>query len=66
VAPCTGDCNRDDAVSINELITGVNIALGALPVSACAPFQNAAGMVDIARLIAGVNSALNGCAPGPL
>jgi hypothetical protein len=30
---CVGDCNGDGEVTINELITGVNIALGATPVS---------------------------------
>ena len=29
---CVGDCNGDGTVTINELITGVNIALGSAPV----------------------------------
>jgi len=48
-------------VSINELIIGVNIALGSQPVSACPAFENAQGQVDIAQLIKGVSAALNGC-----
>jgi hypothetical protein len=51
-------------VNISDLITGVNIALGNLPVSACPAFENAQGMVDIAQLIKGVNNALNGCSVG--
>jgi hypothetical protein len=64
-AQCVGDCNGDGMVSINELILGVNIALGLQPVTACPAFQNAQGMVDIAQLIKGVNNALNGCPATP-
>jgi hypothetical protein len=49
-------------VTINELLLGVNIALGSLPVTACRAFENAQGTVDIAQLIKAVNAALNGCA----
>ena len=60
--PCTGDCNGDGMVTINELITGVNIALGSQPPSACPIFDaNSNGQVEINELIAGVNNALNGC-----
>ena len=64
-AQCVGDCNGDGMVSINELIIGVNIALGSQPVSACPAFANDQGEVDIAQLIKGVNSALNGCPATP-
>ena len=59
---CTGDCDGNGRVAINQLILGVNIALGLQPVAACPAFANAQGMVDIAQLIQGVNNALNGCA----
>jgi hypothetical protein len=58
---CTGDCNDDGMVSIDELITGVNIALTALPVSACPALEDTNGEVDIAQLITAVDNALNGC-----
>jgi hypothetical protein len=64
-AQCVGDCNGDGEVTINELITGVNIALGSQPVSACPAFANDQGVVDIAQLIKGVNNALNGCPATP-
>jgi hypothetical protein len=51
-------------VKISDLITGVNIALGSLPVSACPAFENAEGTVDIAQLVQGVSNALNGCSLG--
>jgi CSLREA domain-containing protein len=60
-APCTGDCNGSGNVSINELIIGVDIALGTMPASACPAFENAEGMVAIAELIKGVNNSLTGC-----
>jgi hypothetical protein len=62
---CTGDCNGDGMVTINELILGVNIALGSQPVSACPAFDCEGNqMVPINCLIQGVNNALNGCGGG--
>jgi hypothetical protein len=59
---CTGDCSGDGAVAINELIVGVNIALGNAAVSTCAAFDaDAGGDVTINELIGAVNNALNGC-----
>ena len=59
---CAGDCDGDRMVVINELVLGVNIALGAQPVSACAAFDgNSDGSVVINELITGVNNALAGC-----
>lgn len=61
-AGCTGDCNGDGLVSIAELITGVNIALGQRPVADCTAFdRDANGAISIAELVAGVNNALAGC-----
>src|SRR5258708_6227129 len=60
-AQCVGDCNSDGTVSINELITGVNIALGVQGPSTCLAFQNQSGGVDISQLLKGVNNALGSC-----
>ncbi|MBX3024259.1 hypothetical protein KF840_05035 [bacterium] len=61
--PCVGDCNHDGTIAVNELITGVNIALGNSDVSTCRSFDtNGDGSVAVNELIAGVNAALNGCA----
>ncbi len=62
-AQCVGDCGGDGAVSISDLVTGVNIALGSQPVSACQAFANQQNEVTIAQLIQGVNNALAGCPP---
>jgi len=64
-AQCAGDCNGDGQVAINELITGVNIALGSAAVSACpAVDANGDGQVAINELIGAVNNALSGCPSG--
>jgi len=60
--PCVGDCNDDREVTIDELITGVNVALGAFAVTACEAFDAGQdGEVTIDELMLGVNNALNGC-----
>jgi hypothetical protein len=64
LGPCVGDCDHGGTVTINELITGVNIALGSLPVTACPAFENAQETVDIAQLIKAVDVALNECSRG--
>jgi hypothetical protein len=49
-------------VTIDDLIRGVNIALGIAPISNCPAFDpNDTGQVTIATLIQAVNNALNGC-----
>jgi len=59
---CAGDCNANGAVAINELIVGVNIALGNQATTTCPAFDlNANGSVAINELIAAVNRALSGC-----
>ena len=68
VAPfgCVGDCNADGRVSINELVTGVGIALGTNPLASCPALdRDDNGRVTIAELIAAVNNALNTCPLGP-
>jgi hypothetical protein len=59
---CTGDCNGDGVVTVNELVVGVNIALGNASLAACPAFdRDANGEVTIVELITAVNAALNGC-----
>ena len=58
---CAGDCDGDGTVSINELITLVNIGLGA-PLATCpAGDRNGDGQITIEELIAAVTNALEGC-----
>jgi prepilin-type processing-associated H-X9-DG protein len=59
---CVGDCNSSGDVQINELVIGVNIALGSADLSACPSYDvNNNGQVDINELVLAVNNALNGC-----
>ncbi len=59
---CAGDCDGNGSVTIDELVTGVNIALGALPSDACTAFDSSGdGRVTIDELVAGVTGALCGC-----
>jgi len=63
---CVGDCNGDGAVTVDELIVGVNMALGARPVSDCPVMDaNGDGQVSISDLIAAVRAALDGCPATP-
>ena len=63
---CAGDCNNDDKVAINELIVGVNIALGRQPLAACPEFdENTRDGVEIHELVGAVGNALNGCPMPP-
>ncbi len=59
---CTGDCDDTGVVAVNELITGVNILLGATAVSACRQFdRDNTSSVEIDEVVAGVGNALFGC-----
>jgi len=63
---CAGDCNHDGAVTITELVSMVNIALGTANVSACtAGDANGDGAITINEIITAVNHALDGC-PAPV
>jgi hypothetical protein len=59
---CVGDCNGTGTVNVAELVTGVNIALGELPLDRCPSFDAGGdGGVSVAELITAVGNALNGC-----
>jgi hypothetical protein len=60
--PCTGDCDENNAVTMDELVKGVNIALGAAPMRRCAQFdRNGDNQVTISEIVEGVGIALHGC-----
>jgi hypothetical protein len=64
---CTGDCNDNDSVTVDELLKGVNIALGNLQLSQCSPFDlNGDGAVTVDEILTAVNNALDGCPTGEL
>jgi hypothetical protein len=63
---CVGDCNGDGVVTVDELLTMVNIALGNDEVSTCEPGDlNQDSQITVDEILTAVNNALNGC-PGPV
>jgi hypothetical protein len=65
--PCVGDCDRNQAVTVDEIVVGVRIVLGASPLGACSALDsNSAGQVTVDELVTAVHHALSGCpAPAP-
>ncbi len=62
---CAGDCGANGAVTIEELIAAVRIALGDGTASDCfAADRNDDGAVGINELVAAVGAALDGCPSG--
>jgi hypothetical protein len=65
--PCGGDCDLNAEVSIDELVRGVAIALGSVPLDECRTLDaNADGAVSVDELVRAVDASLNGCARDPL
>jgi hypothetical protein len=63
---CIGDCNHNNQVTVDEILTMVNIALGNTPVAACeAGDTNHDGQITVDEILAAVNNALNGCGGFP-
>ena len=59
---CVGDSNSDGQVTVNELLTMVNIALGNASVSACdAGAAGDDGQITVDEILKTVHNALNGC-----
>jgi pseudomonalisin len=59
---CAGDCNGDGVVTVDEVMTGVNIALGATPASQCPGLDaNGDAIVTVDELLQAVDHVLNGC-----
>ena len=54
-----GDCDGDGVVTVDEIIVGVNIALGSAPLTDCASLDaDGNGAVTVDELITAVNNAL--------
>ena len=62
LGPCAGDCDHDGKVKVNELVTGVNIALDRASIDACPSFDESGNdRVEVNELVRGVNGLLRGC-----
>lgn len=65
--PCIGDCSRRRHVTVDDILTMVNIALGKGDVSTCdAGDANFDGQISIAEILLAVHNALDGCFAGAL
>lgn len=61
---CTGDCDGDFRVTVDEVVTAVVIALGNRPVEDCMAADGGNdGTVTVDEVIKAVNHALDGCPP---
>lgn len=61
---CVGDCDSDAQVTVNEIITMVNVALGSAAANDCSAGDvNHDGAITVNEIIIAVNNALDGC-PG--
>jgi hypothetical protein len=61
--PCTGDCDDNRSVTVDEILTMVNIALGNTDTSSCwAGDANGDSQITVDEILTAVNNALNACA----
>lgn len=59
---CVGDCNGDGSVTVDEIVTMVNIALGNSPIGSCpAGDSSGDGAITVDEIITATNNALSGC-----
>jgi hypothetical protein len=59
---CAGDCNSDAAVTVDEVVRAVNIALGGAVLDDCAAADDGQdGTVTVDELVRAVAAALSGC-----
>ncbi|MFI5397806.1 MAG: hypothetical protein ACHQ9S_19900 [Candidatus Binatia bacterium] len=59
---CVGNCNFTSGVTVDEILTMVNIALGNTPIASCeAGDANGDGRITVDEILTGVNNALKGC-----
>jgi len=62
IGPCVGDCSGDKSVTVDELVTLTDVALGDDVVTAC-PNRNVShdSSITVSDILMAVNSASNGC-----
>jgi len=62
LGPFPGDCNGDGVVTVDEILVGLNIALGFESLTQCPQFDtNGDGQVTVNELLAALDAALGGC-----
>jgi hypothetical protein len=59
---CVGDCGRDGRMTVDEILTMVNVALGNTTLCACETGDaNGDGQIAVDEILHAVSNALNGC-----
>ena len=58
---CVGDCSQDGFVTIDELVTLANIALGNVPQATCAQGTRVGVPLDITAIVQAIRNALGAC-----
>ncbi len=59
---CLGDCDGDGQVTVDEIVTLVNIALGSASIDACRNGDvDGGGEITVDEIVAALNFALDGC-----
>jgi hypothetical protein len=59
---CTGDCDQDGHVTLGEVVAGVGVALGRLPLSRCAAIDaDADRHASVTELVEAVSLEIGGC-----
>jgi len=60
--PCLGDCNGDEIVTVDELVSMISIALGERDLIDCKSGDaDASGSIEVDEIIRAINHALSGC-----
>jgi hypothetical protein len=64
-AVCPGDCSGDGAVTVDEIIRAVDIALGQHPLAGCGSVdRDGSNTVTVDEIVISVDAALRGCPTG--
>lgn len=59
---CTGACRNNGQVTVDEILTMVNVAVGNIPITTCeAGDGNHDGQITVEEILTAVGNALNGC-----
>lgn len=59
---CPCDCNGDSIVTVDEVLTAINIALGGTPIGACTAADRDGNLTTtVDEIVTCINTALNGC-----
>lgn len=59
---CAGDCDQGGSVTVDELITGIGIALGSSQVDLCRNMDTSGeGLITVDEIVNAVNIGLGGC-----